>query len=297
MKRDDSLWKSLLEDIFDDFLLFFFKENSALFNFEKGFEFLNNELAQLFPDDENSTYPKFVDKLVKVFTTDNREEWILVHVEVQGYNDKDFAERMFTYFYRILDKYNKRVTCIAIFTGNRQKTITQQYNYDFLGTEVNFKYNLYKIIEQNRDELLSSNNPFAFVIVTVLIALQKSQLQDEDILKLYITIAKTLLQKSIPKHKIRALMSFLRHYVHFDNPANMIKFDKEINSITNNDFMGIEEFLLDRAKKEGEREGIEKSKAWVVRSLLMTTEFDEQKIASIVDVAISFVEKIKAEMK
>jgi len=39
---------------------------------------------------------------------------MLVHVEMQGYNDAEFSKRMFTYFYRILYKYNKRVTSIAI---------------------------------------------------------------------------------------------------------------------------------------------------------------------------------------
>jgi len=41
MKRDDSLWKAILEDVFDDFLKFFFKEDARLFDFEKGFVFLD----------------------------------------------------------------------------------------------------------------------------------------------------------------------------------------------------------------------------------------------------------------
>src|ERR1700712_1054605 len=111
MKRDDTLWKGILENIFDDFLRFFFKDADILFDFEKGFQFLDKELEQLFPF-ENGEAPKFVDKLVKVFTKAGKEEWILVHIEVQGYNDKDFGKRMFTYFYRILDKYDQNLTAI-----------------------------------------------------------------------------------------------------------------------------------------------------------------------------------------
>ena len=58
---------------------------------------------------EGGEAPKFVDKLVKVFTRTGKEKWILIHIEVQGYQDRDFAKRKFTYFYRILDKYDKPV--------------------------------------------------------------------------------------------------------------------------------------------------------------------------------------------
>ncbi len=49
MKRDDSLWKAILEDIFDDFLRFFIPNANEIFDMEKGFEFLDKELEQLFP--------------------------------------------------------------------------------------------------------------------------------------------------------------------------------------------------------------------------------------------------------
>lgn len=74
---------------------------------------MDKELEQLFPTEINEA-PKFVDKLVKVFSKDGSEEWILVHVEVQGYDDPNFAKRMFTYFSRILDKYGKPITAISI---------------------------------------------------------------------------------------------------------------------------------------------------------------------------------------
>jgi hypothetical protein len=50
MKRDDTLWKGLLENICDDFLSFVFKDANLLFDFDKGFQFLDKELEQLFPD-------------------------------------------------------------------------------------------------------------------------------------------------------------------------------------------------------------------------------------------------------
>ncbi len=119
------------------------------FDFEKGFQFLDKELEQLFPVEEMEA-PKFVDKLVKVFTKTGKEEWILVHIEVQGYDDKDFAKRMFTYFYRILDRCGKQTTSVAIFSDDNKKFHPKEYVYNYLGTENIFRFNTYKILNKMR---------------------------------------------------------------------------------------------------------------------------------------------------
>jgi hypothetical protein len=50
----------------------------------------------------------------------------------------------------------------------------------------------------------------------------------------------------------------LKHYVRF-NDENTLIFDKKLDSFTGKSYpMGIEQFLLQRAKKEGEIIGIEK---------------------------------------
>ncbi|MCU0469742.1 MAG: Rpn family recombination-promoting nuclease/putative transposase [Arcicella sp.] len=99
----DILWKGIIEDLFEFFICYFYPESDTLFDFTKGFVFLDKELEQLFPISENNR--RFADKLVKVYTKEGNEKWILVHIEVQGYEDKNFADRMFTYYYRIFDKY------------------------------------------------------------------------------------------------------------------------------------------------------------------------------------------------
>jgi hypothetical protein len=146
MKRDDTLWKSILENVFDDFLCFFFADAEKLFDMTRRFQFLDKELEQLFPCPDMQA-PKFVDKLVKVFTKEGKEEWLLIHIEVQGYADADFSKRMFTYFYRIIDKYQKPVAAIAILTDRNKNIHPDTYEYDFLGTSFIYHFNTYKIIK------------------------------------------------------------------------------------------------------------------------------------------------------
>jgi hypothetical protein len=233
MKRNDTLWKGILESLFPDFLKYFFKNADVLFDMEKGFQFLDKELEQLFPAEEIKA-PKFVDKLVKVFTQSGREEWILVHIEVQGYHDKNFSERMFTYFYRILDKYQKRVTSIAIYTDSDDKYHPDVFAYEYLCTKINFEFNTFKIIDQDEDALAKSDNPFSIVVLTVLLALKKKKLNDESLYNLKYAIAKNLLEKNLPKKKIDDLLIFLQHYVTFENSGYNVKFDIIIEELTEN---------------------------------------------------------------
>ena len=73
MNRNDSLWKTILEDTFDDFLRFFIPDTDDLFDVNRGFYFLDKELEQLFPAQGDEFKPKQIDKLVKVFTKTGQE--------------------------------------------------------------------------------------------------------------------------------------------------------------------------------------------------------------------------------
>jgi predicted transposase/invertase (TIGR01784 family) len=258
MKRNDILWKAALEDLFDDFLRFFYPEADKLFDMDKGFEYLDKELEQLFPPEADNHAPRYVDKLVKVFTLNGQEEWILVHIEVQGYTDQDFAKRMFQYYYRILDKYDKPITAFAIFADTSKSFHPKFYERDFLGTRVYYAFNTYKIIDQADAELEASNNPFAMVVLSAKLALSRPGLKDQQLFERAYDLAKRLLSKQMPKEKVRNVMTFLRYYLSFENHEMFTKFVQEIANLTErNVTMGIEEFLLDRAKKEGKKEGIE----------------------------------------
>jgi predicted transposase YdaD len=145
MKRDDTLWKAILEDVFDDFLTFFYPNDGELFDFSKGFEFLDKELEELFPNLDSKSI-RYVDKLVKVYLRNGAEKWILVHIEVQGQKDVNFEERMFTYYYRIRDKYNREITAWAILTDQNVNYKPTIYQSEFLGTSLSYQFNTYKVL-------------------------------------------------------------------------------------------------------------------------------------------------------
>ncbi len=69
-----TLPEGIIEGPFDDFLKFYFPETVNLFDFNRKFVFLDKELEQLFPQQQDDFSSKYVDNLVKVFTKKSTKE-------------------------------------------------------------------------------------------------------------------------------------------------------------------------------------------------------------------------------
>jgi hypothetical protein len=92
MKKRDLLWKGIIRDFYLEFLRFFFPDHLHEIDLERGYEFLDKELEQIVP--ESSSKGRHADLLVKMYSPAGEEFWFLVHIEIQGYPDEEFAERM-----------------------------------------------------------------------------------------------------------------------------------------------------------------------------------------------------------
>lgn len=227
--RKDILWKAIIEDFFSDFLTFFYPEALDIFDFSKNFEFLDKELEQIILP--SSSKNRIADKLVKVYTKEGKEQWILVHIEVQGYEDDEFAERMFTYFYRIYDKYKKDISALAIFTDDNPKFHPKSFQKTFIRTGVVYNYETFKLSDYKPKDFQGSNNPFAIVMETALYGLKKNKLKDEKLFAVKLDLARRLNEKGFPKETFGKLCSFIKTYVSFENSELLPKLDTEIDTI------------------------------------------------------------------
>ncbi len=153
-RKNDILLKSAFEEAFPDLLRFFFEDANAIFNMDRGFEFLDKELSELFPELQKKGGSRFVDMLVKVFSMDGQEKYMLIHIEIQGKNDPQFSKRMFQYFYRIYDRYDVSITALAVFTGG-QPTGSKTFHYRYLDTSLHYEYRIYHILEHTEKQLLA----------------------------------------------------------------------------------------------------------------------------------------------
>jgi hypothetical protein len=162
-KYFDEAWKKIIERFFPHLLRFFIPHLYQDVDLSNGFIFLDKEMEQLSKKSKKGA--KYVDKLVKVRLKDGRDQWILVHIEVQGYADKEFPERMFRYFYRIFDKYNEKIVSLALITGAEKGESEGKFEFKAYGSGVEFQYLSPRLMEYDKEELEKSDNPIALIIL------------------------------------------------------------------------------------------------------------------------------------
>jgi len=107
---------------------------------------LDNELLKI--SQKSGSKNRASDKLVEIRLKDGTDRCILVHIEVQDSKKDDFIFRMFQYHYRILDKLSKEIVALAIYTDGNSKFKPNEYHKEFYGTELSYKFNTYKILDQ-----------------------------------------------------------------------------------------------------------------------------------------------------
>jgi len=105
---------------------------------------------------------------------------VLVHVEVQGQYEANFAERMFGYYARIRDRYQRPVISLAVLTDGRRRWRPATYRQDLWGCALHWRYPLVKLLDyRDREaELETHANPFAVVVLAHLKA--QATVRDPD---------------------------------------------------------------------------------------------------------------------
>ena len=222
----DSVWKEAIEAYFPEFLKFFFPEIAEDIDFEKGYEFLDKELAKIVQDSEVGK--RLADVLIKVYLRDGTEKWLLIHIEVQGYYEKDFAKRMFIYNYKIFDRYDKDVVSLAILADSSPSFRPDRYEVKYWGFEHRFKFPAVKLLDYKDKigELKRNKNPFAIIVVTHLKEIETKGNVDERLFW-KITLVKSLYEKGYRREDIILLYKFIDWLIKLPEDL-IIRFHEEI---------------------------------------------------------------------
>jgi hypothetical protein len=172
MSDFDSPWKEALDLYFRPFLVLFFPWIEAAIDWSRGIEALDKEFQQVVPDAEVGR--RHVDKLVKVWRLDGREQWVLVHVEVQTSREAGFERRMYVYNYRVFDRYNREVVSLAVLADDDPAWRPSRFQSELWGCERQLTFPSVKLLDYAADEaaLEASANPFARVVLAHLKALE-----------------------------------------------------------------------------------------------------------------------------
>ncbi|MDR1883036.1 MAG: hypothetical protein LBR26_09710, partial [Prevotella sp.] len=126
----------------------------------------------------------FVDLLMEVPLKNGAAKPVLIHLEAQGAQGGDLAERMNHYRCLIYGHYRREPAAIAIVTDRRPAGESSCYSHSFYGTEVIYRYNNLVLSELDDDELIASENPIDLVLYAAkCAALSKKELQKYNYLR------------------------------------------------------------------------------------------------------------------
>lgn len=161
----DTPWKSAPARYLPSCLELFLPEAHTDIDWDRGYEVLEKELQQVFPNTDAGR--QLVDALVKVWRRDGTERWVLIHIEVQGRYDRQFPKRMFDYWVRIRAAFGHQVVSLAILTDISRRRWPGRYHESAWNTAAALRYEVVKLIDyQSRQaELEASANPFAVIVL------------------------------------------------------------------------------------------------------------------------------------
>jgi len=212
--QNDELWKKIIEELPKEFVAFFFPDLYPDINWDAGYNFLKQEFSKLAA--KSKSKKRSVDQILEVHLKDDKLSWILIHIEIQGYEDEDFGKRMFEYYYRIHDKHRKPITAIAIYTDANKNFKPNEYKINFAGTEITYKFHTYKILKSNEKELLESANPFALIVLAGKYALH-SKNKEEQRKKFKFKLIRLLIERNYPEEVIEKILIFVDSLLHLSD--------------------------------------------------------------------------------
>ena len=314
----DESWKYILTTLFKSGLDFFYNELFVLVDFTKPVEFIESKLTNLDVGDHNNY--KNVDKLIKCSLLDGNEQHILLHIEIEANNPYNIAQRMFIYYCALKLKFPKlEIQALIIYLGEENPINWHLYHYKFILLEITYKCKYFNIVDVKEDDLLKSNNPFAYIVLfnkwlfenkqtmqkrftitkKLFLILKDRKIDLESIKKIFVFINKLVSLTNEMEKEINIIID-KKHknmYGNIKNLAQVEAIDQSVR-IMYQEGKTIQDYIA-RGVKTGRQEGIQKGKQEGIqegmeKSILNLHKkgYKAPQIADLLDFELAFVKKI-----
>ncbi len=275
IEEEDGFWKEVLDTFFEDFMALLFPEAHAGIDWEAGFQFRDKELPKLELDDKEG--PRIVDKLVEVQLLGGDSQLVLVHIEVQSNRDQKFARRMFEYHYRLRAKHELPVANFAVLADLDTAWRPNRFEEKTLGTHVRLAYSMVKLLDYHarEEELSTSDNLFAVLILAVLKAQETSTKTEQDMARRAdwkLRTVRSLYERRVPRAKIRRLLKFVDWIVRLpEDLGNQVFVELEkIEKVNNMAYVtSFERIGIKRGMEKGMKMGLEQGRLTSTRENIL----------------------------
>ena len=218
----DGFWKDLIARFWREMLLSVIPDLYYAADLSVEPEFLDKELRDIMQSfssqqDEHNP-PRFVDTLMKIMLKNGGDEWVLLHIEIQGAGGEDLPTRMHRYYCLLFAHHGRHPAALAILTAPRPKENKNFYEFSHFGTSLKYSYNCLDIESLNEEALKSSDNPFDVALYAARKAKQcrKNEMQKFVYLREFWTLLKA---KGWTREDGKALLLFIERIINLKDEA------------------------------------------------------------------------------
>jgi hypothetical protein len=193
--------------------------------------------------------------LVKVWRKNGQERWLLIHIEIQGWPEEEFAQRLFVYHYRIFDRYNRQVVTLVVLADDRPNWRPDRFVYDLWGCSMDFRFPSIKLLDfVGREAILeASENPFALLTRAHLATLQTRQ--DEASRHAWkVRLVRELYERGLSRDDVLQLFRIIDWMMDLPEALGAL-FDREVEQIEQERQMPYVTSTERRAEQKGKAEG------------------------------------------
>ncbi|GGC38571.1 hypothetical protein GCM10011386_33370 [Parapedobacter defluvii] len=297
-KKNDIVTKAAFMEWFIDLLRFLYPNADEIFDLGRGATAMEKELLEIMPDRERIGGTLLADMLMKVYLQDGTEQWLLIHVELEGQSKDNFAKRLWRYYVRLTDRYPVPIIPVAIFTGGPKQKRPTEYHFAMLGSEVIFRFRSYHVFEHTEKELLANPNPMALVILACQAEAQEAKLGAWRLNEIKKRIVEELVKRDITDTgQIMRFIRFLNNLIYLKDKELNLNFVKTVERLTKGAItMNIMETLDAVVREEGKIEGKIEGKTEEVRNLIQKLGLSDEQAADVAEVSVDFVQKVRADL-
>jgi hypothetical protein len=157
----DQSWKNVINRNADDAIAFFMPELAAERDYTKQPEAADPQHSPI--EGESNKGSRISDVCLAVPLKTGNVPRAVFLIEQQHETDKTIGLRMFQSFYRASDEFQVPVTSLAIFTGPARPI--GSYFWSWLGTSVDFRYNIFSVAEADAEKLKRDSRLFALPVL------------------------------------------------------------------------------------------------------------------------------------
>jgi hypothetical protein len=269
-ETQDTIWKEALVEYLPDFMALCFPIIYHDIDWHGNIAFLDKELQQLLPDDEQGK--QITDLLVQLHRFNGEENYFLIHIEIQGYSQDNFAQRLFLYNVRLMLRHKEPVVSLVIYTDANEEFRPTYYEVRYWNFYHEFGFPIVKLLDfrEHWDNLENDTNPFAALVIA---QLKMHELQGrakiEELAGWKLRVLRLLLERGLSREEIVRLFRFVNSIMRLPEEREE-QFKQEALQLMEEATMPLLSPFEELAMRKGREEGLQLGEQKILKLLLET---------------------------